>query len=180
MSNNKKDLLKKVKALADAGVGGEKIAAEAKLKKLMAKFNITDADLDENAKDWYDFKIKKDKYLNRLFYQILYSIYDVDKNNVHVIKNTKYQISLYLPANIAIELEAKYDFYCKAFNNDLDTFYVAFVRTNKLFDCAEDSYLDYDSLSDEQKQKYRKATLISNGLDMHNYNKQIENTKKGQ
>lgn len=170
MTDKEKELLKKIKALADKGIGGEKIAAEKKLKQLMQKFDITEDELEINVNGWYEFKLKKDKFLNKLFYQILFNIYDVEKQNVQCIKNSKYDINLHIPANIAIELATKYEFYCEAFNKDLETFYIAFINSNELWSCGDPT----DDLTEEEQEQRLKATQLANFLDKHNFNKQLE------
>ena len=47
--NDKEQLLKKIKALADRGEGGEALAAAAILDRLMEKYHITEADLRDDA-----------------------------------------------------------------------------------------------------------------------------------
>ena len=42
-----------VKALADRGVGGEKTAAEQRLRYLMEKHGITESDLEDSAAKLY-------------------------------------------------------------------------------------------------------------------------------
>ena len=44
---NKVELVKKLRALAENGCGGEKINAQKKLDELMAKYGITDDELDD-------------------------------------------------------------------------------------------------------------------------------------
>ena len=43
---NKEELLKKIKALAEAGIGGEKKNAQEMLKKLMKKYKIKEKDIE--------------------------------------------------------------------------------------------------------------------------------------
>lgn len=46
--DKKKELLKKLQALAERGVGGEKESAERKLRELIKKYNIDEAELAED------------------------------------------------------------------------------------------------------------------------------------
>lgn len=49
-----KELIKKVKALADKGVGGESLSAKEKLKILCQKYNIDEKELEvEDTKEYY-------------------------------------------------------------------------------------------------------------------------------
>lgn len=173
MTDKEKELLLKIKALADKGIGGEKQAAEKKLKQLMKKLNVTYEELIGNASSWYDFKLKKDAFLNKMFFQILANIYDIYTNNVQYIKHDTCNISVYIPADIAIELEAKYDFYCKMFKKDLEAFYLAFINANHLWDSGSREGCDREWTEEERRLRVKAATM-SQSLDKHNYNKQLE------
>lgn len=172
MTDKEKELLLKIKALVDQGVGGEKEAAEIKLKKLMEKLGISEDELNSNVNYWYNFKLKKDKFLYKLFFQILVNIYNVHENSPAFKNNTRYDIYVFLPTDVAVELEAKYEFYCNAFIEDLETFYEAFINSNNLWDCG--SFLDENELTPEQIKKRNKALALSKGLDIHHYNKQLD------
>ena len=53
---NKTDLLKKVKALAEHGVGGEATNAAEILERMMKKYGITEAELGEETRERHDFE----------------------------------------------------------------------------------------------------------------------------
>lgn len=58
MDDKKKQLLNKLKALAERGVGGEKETAQRKLQELMEKYEIDENDLSDDKKENYQFKYK--------------------------------------------------------------------------------------------------------------------------
>ena len=66
MDDKKKQLLNKLKALAERGVGGEKETAQRKLKKLMKKYDVEEADLSDEKKENFEFKYKN-KFENYCF-----------------------------------------------------------------------------------------------------------------
>lgn len=96
------DLAKKLKALADRGVGGEKINAEVKLRELMDKHGFTMLDIEGDKVDYHKFKVMPG--YTKLFAQIVVTIvgkgYDIfserGKKNVLVLQTT---------SAIAIEVE---------------------------------------------------------------------------
>lgn len=59
--------MKKILALARRGVGGEKTTAEAMLQRLMSKYNLTLADLEDQAAErtrhWFKCKNKRERLL---------------------------------------------------------------------------------------------------------------------
>lgn len=58
-----------VKALADRGVDGEKAAAENRLRLMMEKYGITEADLEDASVRLYWIRYKTE-YERRLLYQL--------------------------------------------------------------------------------------------------------------
>lgn len=69
--NHKEELLekiKKIKALADQGVGGEKTTAQAMLERLMQERGITEADLEVERVDHGQREAVKSKHGGRLLY----------------------------------------------------------------------------------------------------------------
>lgn len=66
------ELGKKLKALSEQGIGGEKTNAEKMLNSLLKKHNISIEDIEGEKVDYYYFKIKKDDV--RLWSQIVKSV----------------------------------------------------------------------------------------------------------
>ena len=56
MDEKKKELIKKLQALAERGVGGEKEGAQRKLEQLMEKYNISEADLSDEQLREHEWK----------------------------------------------------------------------------------------------------------------------------
>ena len=71
MDDKKKQLLNKLKALAERGVGGEKETAQRKLQELMEKYEIDENDLSDDKKEKYQFKYKNE-FEKKLIKQIAY------------------------------------------------------------------------------------------------------------
>lgn len=74
--NRKEELLekiKKIKALADRGVGGEKMNAQATLERLMQEHGITEADLEleKVETEWFTYH---DELERRILGQVIYSV----------------------------------------------------------------------------------------------------------
>lgn len=78
MSDKKKELLKKLQALAERGVGGERETAERKLKELNKKYGIEEEELNEDKIIDFDFKYHSEwekKLLRQLFYKMFGKAY---------------------------------------------------------------------------------------------------------
>lgn len=73
MTDKQRELLKKLQALAERGVGGEKETAERKLKQLIKKYGIEEAELSEDKILDFDFKYRNKwemQLLRQLFYRM--------------------------------------------------------------------------------------------------------------
>ena len=73
-----KELVHKLRALAERGVGGEKEAAAQKLALLMEKYGLDDADLEDEKEEAHDFHFKTEfekDLLRQLFYRKLANIF---------------------------------------------------------------------------------------------------------
>lgn len=130
------ELAKKLKALADKGIGGEKINAEKMLTDLLKKHNLTIEEIEGEKQEDYFFTISENDW--KLWYQIVkkvnyeIKVYGPFPDNVqkqHGL-NGNYMISC--SASNYIEIEAKNDFYQRLFNEELDFFSSAFIQANDL------------------------------------------------
>lgn len=161
--NNKKELLEKLKALAQRGVGGEKENAELLLKKLMKKYNISDEELERDSIDLYKIIIPRHFMMRKLASQVAYSVIGNDdtkgiyfsgnKNKIFYFKGTQSEF---------LEFEAKYKFYSNWLKKDLDIFYIAFLQKNEIFPPNVDCKID---LSEKDIQ----AINMCAGMEKHDY-----------
>jgi len=92
------ELIRKVKKLADKGVGGESIAAKAKFKTLCEKYNLSEKDFDLAESETSNrYFIYKNEHHRALLSNIICMILDVpvfkcgESNNVMRIKMTDSQ-----------------------------------------------------------------------------------------
>lgn len=177
---DKIELLNKIKALADNGVGGEKQNATKLLADLMQKYNIGENELQTEVLHDFEFKFSG-VYAKELAHQVLYSIIgNLDNSKGFFIAVTyggkKKNIIRCTNAEF-IEFQAKYKFYKYHFLKDLDIFYDAFVEKNDIYPpddkCKKD---DNRTMTDDDI----KAVLLSRGLDRHQYNLQIEQKGENQ
>lgn len=79
--------IKKVKALAEGGVGGEKEAAQRLLKTLCAKYGVTPEELNEEQKKEYMFRVRNS--VLKLFLQVYTFMFDATEryeNDLHYYK----------------------------------------------------------------------------------------------
>lgn len=171
------ELAKKLKALAEQGVGGEKENAQAMLDALLIKHNITLEQLEEEKRDVFFIKMPEVDF--RLFSQIAKNIrYDIDLRG----EFTKAKIKkLKLPGNFAvictaseyIELEAKHDFYSKLYKKELSVFFVAFCTANNLL-TTPPKLQSYEDLTPEEKEHYLRIQNMSAKIKREAFHKQLK------
>ena len=127
--------LKGVKALADHGADGERDNAAALLAVLMEKHSITETDLEETEirTYWIRYKtIYERKLLFQLSYMHLGSGHAFGCVGRYTGRQRKEVGVKCTPAQY-IEIEADYQFYRKALEEELSIFYSAFIQKNDLF-----------------------------------------------
>lgn len=166
------ELAKKLKALAEQGVGGEKSNAEMQLKKLMAKHNISLEELETNTKSWCLFKIKRGHRSRDLLFQIVTHV--LAESSVRFYRGKQQnQVEIECTPEQHIEIECKYAFYLSALLVDEKIFYRAFIQKNKLFNPAGGSQL-IGELSEKDRQEALKVLLMTESMEKHQFSKQLK------
>lgn len=171
--------VKKVKALADRGVDGEREAAIRKLEKMMAEYGVTEADLNIDVIEWHGIWIDE-RIKQRLFGQIAKR---TNKNiEVARVKKSKYNLTkqiLGVKSNMMarctnsewVEIAFLFGEYAKDFDEQLDIFLFAYCDKNHLL-------LERDEESGEttieEKQRALKAMMMEASIDRIQVRKQLE------
>lgn len=177
MNTNITDTMKHLLELSKRGVDGEKRNAEALLKKLMKKYNITEEDLSKDDVKQHDIRFKT-KWQEKLIGQILYMINP--KRNCYKYTNRKAKITIIeLTDAEFIEWKYMYDVYCQAFEKELDIFTMAFIQKNNIFpkdeDVPEEIREQQKERSQEEYFKILKAAQMANGIDYTTIRKGLGN-----
>ena len=128
------DKLRKLQALAERGIGGEKINAQRMLEKLLARHGLTLHDLADEHREirWFP---ASNKFDGRLAAQILAKICNTDEPGVYRSKKRSKQVGVEVTPAEAIEFELHYDALRKALNEHFKDAFSAFIQANRLFSC---------------------------------------------
>lgn len=123
--------LRKLEALAERGVGGEKENARRMLVKLLARHGLTIHDLDVETRKivWFTYA---DAFERRLASQILSKVLD-DTNISAWRKGRHKQIGFELTPSEAIEFELHYEALKNALRSHFEDAYSAFLQANRVF-----------------------------------------------
>lgn len=170
------ELGRKLKALAERGVGGEKLNAEKMLSNLLKKHNLTIADIEGEKTDNYFFKLKESEH--QLWHQIVKSV------NVDIkcygefpkkdIKRLKLKGNYCIQSTLSeyIEIEAKFSIYNPLYQEELNVFYHAFCTANNL-GITPKTPISIDDLSVDELKTYKRVLEMSQNIKSKHYRKQL-------
>lgn len=174
--NEKEALLRKLKALADRGAGGEKENAAALLEKLMQKYGISEAELERERVQDYFFPYSQETE-RRLLIQLVYMVTgEAGCECVGTYSGRKRKkVGATCTAAQRLEIEAYFAFYGEAMKKELETFYSAFISKNDLY--PPESLVkprSRDELTEEEIERALKAGMMATGMERHHFRKQLE------
>lgn len=177
-------LAKKLYALAQQGIGGEKENAEEMLERIMKKYNLTLEDLEIETKKVfiYSYKNKEQKkFLMQVIFSVLgkFSYRELYTSGNHM----KYEISLHITDLQHVEISEKYYFFWKAYQEELELFYSAFIQRQKLYRKPEpkketDEEEDEPEMTPDEKTKLWRIMQMMSGIERKSITKTINQKNK--
>lgn len=175
MDDKTKELVRRLKALAERGIDGEKVTAEKFLKSLMKKFGFSEQDLVSEEVTQHTFIVNKHQM--KLFIQIVCKITDTNSVRTGKVRYAKSgrlvkdSIAISLTAVQAVEIQLQYEFYWKLFCEELDVFTLAFCTQNKLFSSTPPS--SYEEATAEERAKHHRVSRMAKNITQGHYRKQL-------
>lgn len=162
--------LKKIKALAERGVGGEKDSATKLYRDLLEKYQIEEAEVleDRVTLHWFSYS---DNLEEDLLTQIFYKVTGSPSYRVYTGKYSRRKKRGCDCTEVeAVEIKMLFDFYKGELKREMEAFLIAFRRKNDLFpDRTARCYKEYDGpdreWTDEEKRMWKKAGAYSLFLD---------------
>ena len=152
---SKEDLLRKIRALTEQGVGGERETAKEIMNRLMEKYGITELDIEAENTELHWFSYEKDAHRNLLAQVIFMVTADgstfsrLDALGRRIPSCRK--IGAHCTKAQMIEIEYAFGFYRDAYDEELESFYIAFINRHNLFPpanaCGGDSGLSHEQLT---------------------------------
>lgn len=137
---DKAALLKKIRALAERGVGGEADNAEEILRRLMEKYGVSEDELDEEERRRHDFEYHG-KEQEKLLRQVVYKVTGgYAYNLVYRASGRKVKTRLGADCTAAekVEIEFLFDFYTRLWERERDAFLSAFIQKHRIFTTRDD------------------------------------------
>jgi hypothetical protein len=161
--------LKKIQALAESGIAGERENAQRMLAELQAKYGITLEQLASAEKRFYTFK-HRTKLEARLLIQILLSICRTRKIR-HIVHASKTEVEL--TAAQAVDIQDAYHHYRKELNTAVNDLFAALCCKHKLLLAEKEE--DKESTPEDIAQAKRVYDLML-GMNTNHWNKRLRLT----
>lgn len=164
------DKLKKLKALAERGVGGERESALKLYHKLLEKYQIDEGEILEErvTLHWFSYKTElEEDLLTQIFYKVTGS---PSYHNYTGNYSRRKKRGCNCTEIEAVEIKMLFDFYRQELKRELEAFLIAFKQGNNLYpDKNARCYQEYDGpdreLEGEELRKYKKAAWFRQVLD---------------
>lgn len=178
------DRIRKVQTLAKQGSEGERQSAEARLKEMMEKYNISLDEIDEEKEEVFYYHLHGERKYE-LFAQVaatrgctrfvFIGPEYTDKRARYVRNNTYYRprgtnVCMVCTTLQYIEITTAYEVYQKSLDEHYESLFYAFLDTNKLFYGKADPN---KQLTPEEEKMLRRAQLMSFGVEQSQVHKQI-------
>ena len=159
MNNKQIALAKKLHALAESGIGGEKQNAKQMLDALMVKYNLTMEDIEGEKISREEFRYKNGE--RKLLVQVIASvmgakvqIFKERNRNLFYVECTKAEY-----ANIL----ASFEHYRNAYKRDLKIHFSAFIQKNEIFPTDGES-VNTSELSEEERKMLYEVGIMMCGM----------------
>ena len=117
------ELMKKLMALAERGIGGEKETAKRKLAQLMDKYGVSDADLSDEALEDHEYKYRDQNEKKHERDVLIYS-QGRGMHSILIFRATKAE---------AIQAGIEYEFYRQLWKEEQDFLMECFIQKHRLF-----------------------------------------------
>ena len=156
--NDVHEKLRKIQALVERGVGGEKEAARMKLLELAVRYGV---ELQDEEFKEHRFDYGTGIYVKNLMQQVIFSV--VLKAQFYKSNNPKHTLVIVdCTALQALEIDYRFSIYNASLQEQAELFYEAFVRKNQIFN-PEGEGVDVSSLSAEELARQRKVRAFETG-----------------
>ena len=162
--------LKKLKALAERGVGGEQETAMKLYRELMKKYEIEEEEiLSEVPKThWFGYRTELEE---ELLLQVFYKVTGSRKYSRYIDRYSRRKKRGCECTEIeAAEIKMLFEFYRNELKRELETFMAAFIGGNRIYPdktarCYKERKGDERELTLEEMQQMKKAQLMAFRMD---------------
>lgn len=164
------ELAKKLNELANRGVDGEKINAANKLKQIMAKYNISLEDINEQQVRKDFVRYFKSQYEKTILIQIAASVIDDVQLAKFKKKTKKIHVIVKATPSELLLIESMFAHYAKAFEKEIEATLDAFIQVNRLFPKKPTANSDKPKMSPKEMDELVTRMAV---IKKSNYTKQL-------
>jgi hypothetical protein len=178
------DLLRKLKALADKGEGGEKENAKRMLYAAMEKHGISMEDIDDEHATGKWYKVPTD--MVPLFFQVVRTVVRIKTYYSRKNERGKFRsIEIEVTPSQHVEIEAKFHFYAQAYKKEMERFkkeqkereklfFKAFIHRNDIFpESQPEEETEKPKSNPISPAELKKIIDMMDDMDQHHYLKQL-------
>jgi hypothetical protein len=168
-------LLKKLHALSERGVGGEKENATDKLLSLMSKHNVSLDDIVQDAKRpctyWIALRHQD------LFFNILYEVLNVNKISYRKSRKDKKSLTIDLSISEEMQVTAMFMHYAADFDRQYyemtKNFSTAYVHSNRIAYDTPKSDKPMKPLTQKDLDRIAALQKLANAIEPNTFKKQL-------
>jgi hypothetical protein len=168
MSEKKKELLKKLQALAERGVGGEKETAERKLRELMKKYGIDEINFSEDKLEEFEFKYsnpQEEQLIRQLFFKMFGQDWRSKSYTYRCGKGSKSIRGIECTKAEGVQLQIEYEFYKQLWQEEMKLFWNAFIQKHRIFSMRpEDTKGSDKPLSPEERAEVMRMSMMMDAM----------------
>lgn len=160
--------IKRVQALAERGVAGERESAAATLDRLMKQYGISEADIAEERREmaWFRYKTLIER---KLLAQVIYAVTGrIGSGCVGAYTGRKIkQLGIECTAAERLEIKFDYDFFRAALEEEMERFYSAFVMKNRIYPPDGKECEELPEPEETSMEESLKLSALMMGMDTH-------------
>lgn len=164
-----KELLKKIKALADSGsTPGERAAAARKLAQLLEQSGIDVSELLEEEPQFYHLVIKG--RMTDIEFKLAVQVYGhiIDQSSklrIHYYdKKRRKDLGYFATPLQHLRMQILFPHYLQAFRDQLEQFMTAFIHANHIFPETPGKKDDREDLTDEELENIARMLRMAQGI----------------
>lgn len=160
--------IRRVQALAERGVAGEKESAAATLDRLMKQYGITEADIAEERRElaWFRYKTPIER---KLLLQVIYAVTGRAGSGCvgAYTGRTRKQVGIQCTAAERLEIQFDYDFFRAALEEEMGRFFSAFLIKNGIFPPEGKESEELPPSQEISREEALKLEALMMGMDHH-------------
>jgi len=168
----------KIKALAERGVDGEQAAAQSMLENVLARHNLTMADIQDEkpVRNWVEVHYSG-KHELKLMFQIIRKVAQISGSVSYRQRNrVRTSLSVQLSAAEHVEVEFLFALMSKALVEEFEKVVSAFIVRNRLFGPSpqRDEDESQPEQTPEERARLRQIAALADIMNPVNVRKAIE------